>query len=361
MTVAVLDTGVQPHLAMLEKNIARLDLVNESSVTLTNEHAWHGTAVASIIAGNSPDLRGLAPSAGILSIKVMGNDGTGNTFTLARGIIEAADRGARVINICMGTYSSSQLLEDAVNYAVQKGVAIVASAGNDGVEGVSYPARYDGVIAVSGVDASERHVYFANRGPQVDLAAPAVGVGAAWDEDRQALFSGTSAAAPFVSGALAWLMAANPAMSAEEATRLLYQYANDSVTPGRDEEVGEGILNVRRVRERGQKGIYDVGLAPLEVSAPPAGERFVTVSIMAQNRGTEPLSTFDMRIEAGQEAESAVFYNVGAGQSVRREKRLDAKLLEREPITVLVSVSIRGMPDAYPADNQKSSTISARK
>jgi subtilisin family serine protease len=355
VTVAVLDTGVQPHLALLEKNITRLDLVNESGPASPNDHAWHGTSVASLIAGNSPDLRGVAPGVNILSIKVMNSAGIGDAFTVARGIVEAVDRGAQVINICLGTYGSSIAMEEAVKYAVLKGVAIVAATGNDGVEGVQYPARYDGVLAVSGVDATERHLYFANRGEQVDLAAPGIGLSAAWGENRAAAFSGTSAAVPLVSGALAWLLAAKPGMTVEEAGRLLAEFADDTMAADRNDELGQGILDIRRLRERDQKGIFDMAVLPLYVQG-VNGQSMMTVVCGAQNRGTEvcPLVLMDVRI-AGR-SEVARFYNVKVGQVVNHECRIDRSSIGSQT-SINVKVSLDGQADTHPEDNVRRANL----
>ena len=111
---------------------------------------------------------------------------------------------------------------------------IVAAAGNDAVEGVTYPAKYEGVIGVSSVDATGKHLYFSNRGEEVDLAAPGIGVTAAWTGNSFIDFSGTSASAPFVSGTLAMLLSENPALRPTEAVEIISSYANDAGFPGRD-------------------------------------------------------------------------------------------------------------------------------
>ena len=83
--------------------------------------------MASIVAGGGEELQGLAPSSEVLSIRVLDGEGRGDSFTVARGIVEAVDRGAKVINLSLGSDSSSQVLENAVNYARQKGSVVVAA------------------------------------------------------------------------------------------------------------------------------------------------------------------------------------------------------------------------------------------
>ncbi|MBT3192391.1 MAG: S8 family serine peptidase, partial [Verrucomicrobia bacterium] len=192
ITVGILDTGVARS---LRNGIARLDLVGESSTVAT-----HGTAVASLIVGDDASLQGIAPDADLLSIKVLSDEGIGDAFTLAKGIIEAVDRGARVLTCSLGSRGDSSILSEAVRYAMARDVVLVAAAGNGAVSGVLYPARYEGVIAVAAVDAAGRHLYFSNRGTEVSLAAPGAGVMAAHPEGFPISFTGTSAAVPLVAG-----------------------------------------------------------------------------------------------------------------------------------------------------------------
>ena len=186
----------------------------------------------------------MAPGTSLLSIRVAGGDGVGDSFTVAQGIVQAVNQGAQIINLSMGSQGDSFILHEAVNYALGKGVLIIASTGNDAVEGVDYPARYEGVVAVTGVDASGRHLYFANRGAEVTLSAPGYEVNAAWTQNQVVLVTGTSAAAPFVAGAVAAVMSANPGMTAADALAVLVKASKDAGTPGRDKEYGYGFLNL---------------------------------------------------------------------------------------------------------------------
>jgi len=248
--VAVLDTAVQRHSALPEDVVSRFE-VDGGMTAAGGGGSGHGTAVASIIVGEAAGLRGIAPAAEIVSIPVVSAEGKGDAFTLARGVVEAVTLGASVINLSLGSYGDSEILYDAVDYALRNDVAVVASTGNDALRGVMYPARYEGVIAVGAVDAEYQHVYFSNRGDEVDLTAPGIAVTAAGPDNQVGLFSGTSAATPFVSGALAAVLSGNPGMSPSEAAELLIVNAEDRGAPGRDEEYGAGVLDLRRVMEQG--------------------------------------------------------------------------------------------------------------
>ena len=198
VTVAVLDTGVLAHPTFAEGKITHLDLVNDGQ----SFHS-HGTSVASVIGGQHPQAPGVAPAAQILDVRVANAEGYSVSSTLAQGIITAVDRGAQVINISLGGYGDSAILGQAVAYAFQRGAVVVAAAGNDAYGQLAIPAAYEGVISVGSVDANNRQAYFSNTGAGLDLAAPGVGVVAAWETKKVALVSGTSQSSGLVAAAAA--------------------------------------------------------------------------------------------------------------------------------------------------------------
>ena len=349
VTVAVMDTGVGRHPSLDERAVFQVDLL-EPGGRGVGESA-HGTAVASLIAGADESITGVSPSAKLLSFRVLDDEGVGDTFTLAQGIVDAVDRGASVINMCLGTYGDSHILREAVDYALEAGVALVGAAGNDAVAGVVYPARYDGVLSVAAVDGMQRHLYFSNRGEEIDLAAPGMGVNAAGPDDSTILFSGTSAAVPFVSGAIAWLLSENPNMKPQNAADLLLQYANDAGAPGTDDRFGDGILSIERVANRDVRGIYNaaVGAPYLKATVDPP-----KLVMFLQNRGTEELPAVDLKIEMDGIPSTVSFYNVGVGETVSTEYALDSdRLAAGNVIEVICSAVLEGIVDAYPADNTR--------
>ena len=360
VTVAVLDSGVQSHPALRSAAVEAIDETGAEPASAAD--AAHGTAVASLLAGQSADVTGVVPDSRILSVRVIGNDGVGDTFTLAQGIVDAADRGAQVINICLGSQGDSFILQEAVAYARQKGAVVVASTGNDAVDGVLFPAAYDGVVAVSAVDAAGRHAYFANRGAEVDLSAPGIAVNAAWTNGTVAAFSGTSAAVPFVSGAIALLLSENPGMSAEEAVRLLAQYADDAGDPGRDDEYGAGILNVKRAEERNTRGIYDMAAGDLVVHEPARASDDMTVVLSVQNRGTESIYHVVLTVEAEGIASRMSYFNVQVGQTLSHQLQINrARLEQMGSVVISYRARIDGKQDADPSNNGRRVTLSARR
>ena len=243
ITVAILDTGVESHPALAGKTLLSLDVIGKD-VPITGDYEGHATAVASILAGSSSDVLGMAPGSSLLSIRVAAGDGVGDSFSVAQGIVQAVNQGAQIINLSMGSPGDSTILHDAVDYAIAKGVLIIASTGNDALESIDYPARYEGVVAVSAVDSSGRHLYFANSGAEVTLSAPGYEVNAGWTQNQVVLVTGTSASAPFVAGAIAAVMSQNPGMTAADALAVLVKASKDAGAPGRDEDYGFGVLNL---------------------------------------------------------------------------------------------------------------------
>ncbi len=153
ITVAVVDTGVDgTHPDLIERTLPQLNFVPD---LLSGDPNGHGTHVAGII-GASLDgagVAGVANQVNILPVRVMNAQGSGDTLTIATGIIAAVDNGAQVINMSIGGTSFSTIGENAVKYAVDRGVSMVAAAGNSFAQGnpVNYPAASPGVLGVASV------------------------------------------------------------------------------------------------------------------------------------------------------------------------------------------------------------------
>ena len=297
--IAVLDTGVwTAHDAFHSTKITQIDMLSPEQ-SLPGEYDGHGTAVASIIAGNSQNVKGIAPAAEILSIRVLDGEGKGDTFTLAQGIVEAVDRGASIISLSLGSSTDNLVLRKAVDYALNQGAIIVASAGNESVGQITYPAAYPDVIGVTSVDAASRIASFSNIGEGVDFAAPGIGIQTAWIEDREVTFSGTSASAPLVAGALAGIQSLEPRLSSTEVLDLLIQNADDGYAAGKDARLGYGIINMERVLSRNTRGIYDIAVGGYHISPLSSSASNKSFEITLQNRGTEWLSgsTLDLSVD----------------------------------------------------------------
>ena len=257
--IAILDSGVDmthPELAAKVVSAGR-DFANDDD-DATDDN-WHGTHVAGIAAAdtdNSEGIAGVAWTCRILPVKVTEADGTGFYSWITEGIIWATDQGADVINLSLGGDVPDSFLEDACKYAFERGVVLVASAGND-AGSVLYPAAYDSyVLAVAATDYNDEPADFSNFGPQVDVAAPGVyilGPAPQWFVGEASLpylfVSGTSQAAPHVSGLAALIKSLKPELEPAEVMKIIRYTADDvnaSVDRGRDDHIGYGRINMER-------------------------------------------------------------------------------------------------------------------
>lgn len=177
----------------------------------------HGTHVAGLVAGQGV---GVAPEAGLLSLVLFQPEYVGD-FLAAQALLWAVDRGARVVNLSFGGYAYSQTLHEAVNYALERLVVVVAAAGNQGTGLRHYPAALPGVVAVGAVDGRGEAAWFSNRGPWVSLWAPGVRIYSTFSGGGYGLLSGTSMAAPIAAGLAALLKERYPFTGAYPIRRRL--------------------------------------------------------------------------------------------------------------------------------------------
>lgn len=238
--VAVVDSGVD-YSRQLAGRVTAFDLTG----TGPQDCVGHGTAVAAIIAASDIQAQGMpfegvAPAASIMSVKVNSQD-TGSSATLAKGIRDAAFRGAEVINVSITTKDTPEL-RAAVAYALRKNVVIVAAGGNDGTTagaGPFYPASYPGVLSVGAVDATGALAPFSDQRSHVEVTAPGVSITSAWPGGYQTQLTGTSFATPFVSGVAALVRSRYPRMSAAEVVARIEATADGGTGSG----TGNGLVN----------------------------------------------------------------------------------------------------------------------
>ncbi len=165
-----------------------------------NGHGTHTAGIAAAVTNNARGIAGMAPEATIYAVRVLDESGSGTLQNVANGIIHAADNGADVINLSLGSPNDSITLKEAVDYAWNKGVVVVAAAGNDGSAQPTYPAYYSDAIAVAATDSDESKASFSNYGNWVDVAAPGVNIYSTYTDGGYASLSGTSMATPHVAG-----------------------------------------------------------------------------------------------------------------------------------------------------------------
>lgn len=256
VTVATLDTGISSvHREFMRTGKLLPGLNAVTGGADVTDRSGHGSHVAGIIAslrdgrGNA----GVAHGATLLPVKIFPDSGSGSTLALDAGLRHAIGKAA-IVNLSIG--ASGPFDARAMQEAVKGGLLIVAAAGNDGAPTSNWPARFareawanGQIIAVGAVDGSNRIASFSNRAGDTAawfLVAPGVGVVSAHRNDQYASMSGTSMAAPMVSGAAALLMQMWPRLRADQVATILLVTATDLGAPGIDPIYGRGLLNIEK-------------------------------------------------------------------------------------------------------------------
>ncbi|MCF6138653.1 S8 family peptidase [Pseudalkalibacillus berkeleyi] len=215
LKIAVLDTGVNAgHPDLNEKIVINVNFSTSSTTQDLNGHGTHVAGIAAAVTRNNLGVAGLAINPKIMNIKVLDDTGIGFFSDIANGIINATANGAKVINMSFSGPTSSSTVQNAVQYAANNGVILVAAAGNDNSNNLHYPAAYSEVIGVAALNNDDTKASFSNYGASwVSVAAPGVDIlstlpitANSTGQTDYGNLSGTSQAAPFVSG-LAALMA----------------------------------------------------------------------------------------------------------------------------------------------------------
>ncbi len=275
--IAIVDTGIayesyydQTHYYYWAPDLARThfvpgyDFVNND--THPNDDNWHGTMLAGIIAqttDNGLGTAGICPDCSLMPVKVLDQNGYGNSFAIAEGIIWAADHGADVVNLSFGGPEPSAVVKDACAYATGQGATLICAAGNRGLDRLIFPAAYDEYcIAVGATRFDETRAYYSDYGPSLDVMAP--GGDTRIDQNRDRLGDGilamtfgpqgyndwiylyaigTSMATAHVSGVAGLIISAGAASTPAEVREVLQETAEDRGPIGFDDEHGWGLVD----------------------------------------------------------------------------------------------------------------------
>ena len=234
------------------------------------DYDGHGTIVAGIISAtqnNDVGIAGINPYSKLMVLKALNAFGNTRASYIAESIVYAVENGARLVNISVGGEKLSRIERAAVDYAIANGVLIIAAAGNEGQDLEDYgPAGLEGVLTVAATDLQDSRTVFSNWGEQVDIAAPGIDVlslrarrtdtmldipdveyvrsaNYVGDDKRYYRVSGTSFAAPIVTGIASLVLSKQPDLDYEELHRIITQSADDADVPGKDQFTGYGIVN----------------------------------------------------------------------------------------------------------------------
>lgn len=264
VVVAVIDTGVDcGHPDLMSQTVPGYDTYTGNIIMPGDDYSGpdsHGTHVAGIISAkkdNNEGIVGLAYDSKIMPIRVL-FEGSGSTLNVALGILWAAEHGADVINMSLGGAGFSKMLDEITSYAIENGVTVVSSSGNDHTDQYyQHPGNIPGVIAVGATDVNDDIVYFSNRGDYLSVGAPGLAIlstvprnftNAPWPDGGvnglpYAYYQGTSMAAPYVAAAAALVKEAYPEASPYQIRKLLEGSAKDIEESGYDTAAGYGRID----------------------------------------------------------------------------------------------------------------------
>lgn len=270
--VAIIDTGIDVGHPWFRGRLLEGAVFHDEPGGIEDLNG-HGTHVAGIVALTYP-------SARLLPIRALDRYGSGNDLHLAEAVTWAVDHGASVINMSLGApWALGPWFEAALNYADERGVLVVAAAGNDGPNSPPhYPAAYPPVLAVTAVDANFVEASFTQRGEYIDVAAIGVNVSSALPGGRGRM-SGTSMATPRASGLAALLRHQRPEWTAAQIHEHISATAEDVGRPGRDEVFGWGVMNPQRAIETLEPARNTTATSKYVITLVPGGVRLQPVTV----------------------------------------------------------------------------------
>jgi len=266
--IAIIDTGIDyNHTDLSGKVIKGYDYANDDNDPIDdNGHGTHCAGIAGAMMNNSIGIVGVAPDCSLMAVKSIDETGEGTYSDVAEGIIYAADNGAKVINLSLGGCSYSQTLQDAVDYAYQKGCVIIAAGGNDNSNQPVYPAACSNVIGVGATNENDEKWQSSNYGSYIDVVAPGVNIYSTGLGNTYFSATGTSASAPFVSGLAGLLFSHNLVLQNYEVENKITQTADDLGTTGRDDYFGYGRINILSTLKNSTIMTHDLNLLSVKIS-----------------------------------------------------------------------------------------------
>ena len=266
--VAIIDTGVSlDHPDLKGRLVPGYNVINPTAPPW--DDVGHGTHVAGIVAAstnNTVGIAGMTWATKVMPIKVLDDQGAGNTASVAEGIIWATDHGAQIINLSLGNYAGSAWLHEAIRYAFDHDVVLIAATGNDNSTQLGYPAAYDEVFAVSAIDEGGQRASFANYGGYVDVVAPGEHITSTYPGGQYATLSGTSMASPHVAALAALIRSRAPHLSNRHVYDRMRHTAQDLGEKGKDQIFGYGLIDVARALHPNQEHVLVTPSPPKKVS-----------------------------------------------------------------------------------------------
>lgn len=276
----------------------------------------HGTFISGIIAAKSNNgigIAGINPGAVIMPLKVADKNGNTDSLNIARAILYAVDKGAKVINISLGGRGVSKLEQLAINYAYENNVFVTVASGNIGENISEYgPAAANRVLTVGSLDFDETRSTISHWGANNGLLAPGEEIYSLYSKDspwmggsadRERLYfkdSGTSFSTPMVTATASLLLAKNPNLTNKQLEDILLGTATDIDNEGWDEKTGAGILNAAEALRANPDDMLTVKITGLEVNR-DGRKRLESVDVFGTVRG-KGLKEFTVGLGKGKRA-----------------------------------------------------------
>ncbi len=347
VVVAVLDTGVlASHPDISGKMLAGYNFVSNN--TDTTDDNGHGTAVAGFTSASTNNGAGMAAVSWanpVLPVKVLGADGSGTYSGIANGITWAADKGARIINLSLGGTSSSQTLQDAVNYAWNRNAILIAAAGNNGNSTAVFPAACNNVVAVSATNSSDGRPSWSNYGSYVDVSAPGADVLSLYGASGYANWNGTSFSSPVTSGVVALMASANASLSNAGIVDALLKNSDDIGATGYDIYFGNGRVNARRAVAAVSTTSPADATAPSVAITSPANAATLSGSVgvsmsSTDNVGVTKIELYIGGVLYGQSSSASATYSWNTANSLDGTYTLEARAYDAANNVGVTTISV---------------------
>jgi thermitase len=270
--ISILDTGVDPSHPDLSSKLAEQKVFITNSIDDQYGHGTHVAGIAAAVTNNTAGIAGACPDCKIMVGKVLDDSGSGPYSVIAQGVTWSADNNAKVINLSLGGYDNDNTLREAVNYALGKGVVLVAAAGNDNQNRKFYPGGYDGVVTVAATDNKDKKASFSNYGEWVEVAAAGLNILSTFPTHSYVLqnakgtalnydyISGTSMATPLVSGVVGLIWTSPHGTSKDAVIDRLYATAD---------QIGGTGTSWTKGRVNAQAAVGGVAVSPGPSVSPP--------------------------------------------------------------------------------------------
>lgn len=244
--IAIVDSGISDHPSITKKIVESYNLIESEDET---DYLNHGTAIAGIIAAEDEKVCGINPNVYLYNVKVLDEKGKGDIKDLIEGIEWAINKNVDIINISFGTPNASKDLKNIIDKANEKGIIVVASAGNKYGLNVDYPAKYENVISIGSISKDLKKSIFGAAG-KIDFVLPGENIYSINNSNGTQIYDGTSFSTAFASGIIAKILSQNEITKNEETYEKIIQilsshtqYKNEN-KEGLEKYYGKGILTL---------------------------------------------------------------------------------------------------------------------